>query len=939
MSFAAPDANGVIFQSGRDYDLSNLVSNTGVTTTTDNGITYYDFGTNRLWIQGTVWHDPDKEVMLFHHNSTSASATTHVLKVKETGTSRSWHNISSWSVDSDGNYVINHTGHSVEVGDALRFRSVTGSAIEQRQARVLSVTAATITLERGYYWAGLDSDNSFTITTANGQYTRIPTYNYGKEYTNYGRTGYSDGTGVIISGSSTSAYDPDEHGFFFDQFAFLWSRGGTIVSNRPCAIDGHYDIKNTTFMCPRQNASGDWQPVEMRNMGDGWWDNGKLININGVDPKNTKQIDVVLENACVSEVLNSWYEFSFRNFDASKNFGVCDFGHDGSFGVNGTLSNGSWSGNTVSHHHHDFEIVNSATGSNVVTMWRPVQRNPNAQRGNVVTKKEISFNFEDASGNPIQGVELYLIDNPSDYAKNATFPPATAAGSYTTTPTLLNGVINSDGSITYDYTTPFEYNATSDANGHVSTLKITTSSHIHEYNANDPAAKNDYPDLHLRSNNQWGFSSTDTRGPDFSDWDTDNFGGFYRVDRRSNDNTDADEFTFQFCSYNHSLASSTQTLKGVGELEVNWVLFDDLLITDTRLDVDAYQQIDTPEKFYNRAKAYLVDNYAGETSTIVTREGNSIDAGTYNVVVDKQAADVFTYNQSTDTITVSADTFVGNINTTGSTTLNNDAVVVGTFGADTVLQWKVKNIEATTRIQLYNTTAPRQGVVYTNKYTGTPGEYVDVTGLYDTTEIVAGDVVRLRCTCVVGAEAMLPTELTAVATSTGLTFQVEQTPDTVYNSNGIDGSTLDFGGTTANDTRTLSADYVSPMGIDVSDADGTASVKQIYAFFVYSTTTEDGVDVWFKGMRAIDNANYEVDVEAADIKIQNVGNNAVVVSDGRLFRNNQTSVLYAEDGDKPISMDSGALVTSVQPQVEAALNANSKVLQINSNSNLIPGLL
>ena len=412
------------------------------------------------------------------------------------------------------------------------------------------------------------------------------------------------------------------------------------------------------------------------------------------------------------------------------------------------------------------------------------------------------------------------------------------------------------------------------------------------------------------------------------------------MDYRGETTDNTDVFNFYVASYEHTLNNVSPSCLGTGVLEQQVVLFADVFLTQSdKAIVDTYTEIDTPQKFYDRAKAYLVDNYAGETETIVTRDGNTIDAGSYNVIVDKEATNVFELNSTTDTITISADTFVGNISTGGSSQLLNDAVVIGTFGSNTVLPWTVKNIEATTRIQLYNTTAPRQGVIYTNKYSGTPGEYVDVSGTYDQTEIQVGDIVRLRCTCVVGAQAMLPTEITTVATETGIVFSVDQKPDEVYNSNNINGSTLDFGGTTADTTRTLSADYVSPMGIDVSDADGTASVKQIYAFFVYSTTTETGVHLWFKGMRAIDNDNYEIDVDLADIKIQNVGSNAVVVSDGRLFRNDQTSVLYAEDGDKPISMDSGALVTSVQPQVEAVLNSNSKIGKINTNSNLIPGLL
>jgi hypothetical protein len=352
---------------------------------------------------------------------------------------------------------------------------------------------------------------------------------------------------------------------------------------------------------------------------------------------------------------------------------------------------------------------------------------------------------------------------------------------------------------------------------------------------------------------------------------------------------------------------------------------DQVVSEASKATVDGYTLIDTPQKFYDIAKSYLVDNYAGEASPLVSRDGNTIDAGSYNVVVDKDASSVFAI--SGNILTIKATRFVGNITTSGSTNLLNNAEVIGTFGATTVLPWEVKNVEATTRLQLYNLT--KDSLVITQKLSGTAGTYVDATGTYDQTEISEGDVIRLRCTCVVGVEAMLPVEITGVATSTGITFSVDQVSDEVYNSNGINGSTV----------STLTADYSNPMGVDVSDADGTASVKEIYAFFVYSTTTEDGVHLWFGGMRAIDNANYEVVTDNADIKIQNIGSNAVIVSDGRLYRDDQASVLYAEDGDKPISMDSGALVASIQPQVEAGLNANAKIASMDKNSKLIPALL
>jgi hypothetical protein len=395
------------------------------------------------------------------------------------------------------------------------------------------------------------------------------------------------------------------------------------------------------------------------------------------------------------------------------------------------------------------------------------------------------------------------------------------------------------------------------------------------------------------------------------------------TDSRTNSNS---EIPFSIIAYNQTITGFAEDLVGLDALQSTVKMTPDLVVSEaSKATVDAYTLIDTPQKFYDIAKSYLVDNYAGELSPLVSRDGNTIDAGTYDVVVDASAGSAFAI--SGNTLTIKATTFVGNISTSGSTTLSNGAEVIGTFGATTVLPWEVKNVEATTRLQLYNLT--KDSLVITQKLSGTAGTYVDATGTYDQTEISEGDVIRLRCTCVVGAEAMLPVEITGVATSTGITFSVDQVADEVYNSNGINGSTV----------STLTADYSSPMGVDVSDADGTASAKEIYAFFVYSTTTEDGVHLWFGGMRAIDNANYEVVTANSDIKIQNIGSNAVIVSDGRMYRDDGTSILYAEDGDKPISMDSGALVTSIQPQVEAGLNANAKIASMDKNSKLIPALL
>ena len=359
------------------------------------------------------------------------------------------------------------------------------------------------------------------------------------------------------------------------------------------------------------------------------------------------------------------------------------------------------------------------------------------------------------------------------------------------------------------------------------------------------------------------------------------------------------------------------------------VLVDDLSITGTYASANALTEITDANKFYDRAKAYLVDNYAGEENTIVTREGNSIDAGSYNVVVDGDVTNADSaFAISGNTLTIKATRFVGNIATTGTTNTSNGAEVIGTFGSTTVLPWEVKNVEGTSRIQLVNVTQNNTEVVNTKLTSSDP--FVDASGTYTSSEIAVGDVIRLRVTCVVGATAMLPLEVTGVATTAGLNFSIDQQADTIYNINGIDGSAI----------SPWTADFTNnPMGVDLSESDGGATVQEIYAFMVYSQTTADGVDKWFNVVTAIDGSNYQIDDTVANIKIQNRGTVAVNISGGRIFRKDGASVLYAEDGDKPLTLDTGALVANIQPQMETVINNNSKISSIDNNSKLIPGLL
>ena len=164
------------------------------------------------------------------------------------------------------------------------------------------------------------------------------------------------------------------------------------------------------------------------------------------------------------------------------------------------------------------------------------------------------------------------------------------------------------------------------------------------------------------SGDRWRVSSSDNTTPAYYHWDSDEFGSFYKVDGRVT--------IIPMPIYLHLNSAHMDTLcprqrKHLKELVsclLTGFLFDDLTISESDKSlVDAYTDIESPEKFYDKAKAYLTDNYEGEGTTIVSRAGNEIDLGSYNLVIDSSASSAFAFDGTT--ITIKASTFVGNLTT------------------------------------------------------------------------------------------------------------------------------------------------------------------------------------------------------------------------------------------------------------------------------------
>jgi hypothetical protein len=121
---------------------------------------------------------------------------------------------------------------------------------------------------------------------------------------------------------------------------------------------------------------------------------------------------------------------------------------------------------------------------------------------------------------------------------------------------------------------------------------------------------------------------------------------------------------------------SATTISAEDTFDAVVTMLDDPLITQpVQATVDAYTTLDTPQEWYDYAVSWLEANITTKDRFIVTRIGDTINAGALNVVIDASAAQVLAFDGTT--VTIRATAFTGNITTTGVVTTANGAAVVG----------------------------------------------------------------------------------------------------------------------------------------------------------------------------------------------------------------------------------------------------------------------
>ena len=329
-------------------------------------------------------------------------------------------------------------------------------------------------------------------------------------------------------------------------------------------------------------------------------------------------------------------------------------------------------------------------------------------------------------------------------------------------------------------------------------------------------------------------------------------------------------------------------------------LSEDASITETNgATVAAYTTLETTAKFYDRCRYFeSLDANIG-VNLPITRSGSLIDAGSYNVTIDATAAQAFALTGST--ITIKASTYTGDMTTTGLITLANGATFIGTRtdANGTVAPPKtvsITGITAGSRLRVYNNTTATEIVNQIVAGTSYSATYNEGTGY------TAGDTLTITATWQSGASAKLPFSTQVVVGSSGWSALITQQDDAVYNGIAVDGATV----------TEFAPDYPN-VQVDISDANGQTSIDRLYAWFVYTTTTESGIRNWFGGIVAEDAANFRVVTSILNLKLDNVSATGVEFTGGhRLYRDDNASPLVSSTtGGGSITLFAGKVYTSV----------------------------
>lgn len=293
--------------------------------------------------------------------------------------------------------------------------------------------------------------------------------------------------------------------------------------------------------------------------------------------------------------------------------------------------------------------------------------------------------------------------------------------------------------------------------------------------------------------------------------------------------------------------------------------------------VAAYTTLETTDKLWDYLRYWGTTDAGLLSPTLEALTAGGIDIRPNALVVDATAAQVFSYNSGTQTLTIKASLLAAGAKTSGvlaSTVTAVNGATLGVWytsaGARSVLL-KAPAILPGSRYQLWDVT---NGMELDNSIAGASGVSFRTTWTSDVT-------VRLRALYKSGTSAWLPAEATGVLTSTGLTFLSTQSVDTVYGTYGWDGSAV----------TGFTSDFPN-VQVDVS-AVGTFLASKFYAWYVNELMSANGIRNFWGAVTAVSAAMIRINNSIVNLYFDNITAQSVKQSD--------TITIYREDGDYPVA--------------------------------------
>jgi hypothetical protein len=232
---------------------------------------------------------------------------------------------------------------------------------------------------------------------------------------------------------------------------------------------------------------------------------------------------------------------------------------------------------------------------------------------------------------------------------------------------------------------------------------------------------------------------------------------------------------------------------------------------------------------------------------------------------------------------------------------------LGTLGARVTAQQfatvSAPNLLAGTRVRLLNTTNNIE-------------MYNDVlasTGFSESFIYLGNKNITLTATYVSGTTAKLGLSASGIFTDAGATFLNSQVDDTVYNSYGLNGSTV----------TGFTADYVQD-DVNLSMATNFTAAN-LYAWWIYNTTTEDGIRKFFGGVTALDEGNIRINSSVISLFLDNTTSSFIYQADTiRLFRSDNVypaRTTTTGGGGISVNWNTNVYVTGVEDIPTAQENA------------------